>query len=516
MAVDQKYTNDGAEHLSTTDLKANVALNDFHEAAEHGRTATDNYGNVTVTFDADAEKRLRHKIDRYIAPNAMIIYLLCFLDRINIGNARIANLEADLDMHGLDYNRLLAIFFVAYIVFEIPANMLCKVVGPGWFMPAAVVLFGVLTLATGYVNSLGAAYAVRFLLGIAEAGVLPGLSYYLSRWYRRSELTFRISLYMVMSPLAGGLGGLLASAILTMDNFAGLREWRMIFAVEGIITIGVGVITFFTMTDRPETARWLSQDEKDLAISRIKSERISTTELVDKLNRRKIWMGIISPVSLVGFFTFLFAGVTVQGISIFLPTIIRTIYPGTSVVHQQLRTVPPYAVGCAFALGLPYLSYRINRRQVFFLFSGPVLIIAYAMFLGTDTSQPQVRYGATFLIALGSFPLGTFNNAQPAANSVSDTARNAALGFVNFGGHLGGLISTWSYLPFDAPNFPIGNGLNVGTSSGILLLSIGLIAFMKWDNKRRDARDVDAELAGKSQGEIQDLEWRHPGFRWRP
>lgn len=114
------------------------------------------------------------------------------------------------------------------------------------------------------------------VLGIFEAGMLPGIAYYLSRWYRRRELAFRLSLYIVAAPLAGAFGGLLASAILTLDHFGSLHSWRMIFAIEGIVTICLSLIGFFTLTDRPATARWLTQDEKDLAIARVKSERVRT------------------------------------------------------------------------------------------------------------------------------------------------------------------------------------------------------------------------------------------------
>jgi MFS family permease len=113
--------------------------------------------------------------------------------------------------------------------------------------------------------------------------MLPGIAYYLSRWYRRSELAFRLALYIVMAPLAGAFGGLLASAILTLDHFGSLHTWRMIFAIEGIVTCALGLVAFLTLTDRPETARWLSQTEKDLAIARLKSERVATTEVLPSL-----------------------------------------------------------------------------------------------------------------------------------------------------------------------------------------------------------------------------------------
>jgi hypothetical protein len=128
----------------------------------------------------------------------------------------------------------------------------------------------------------------------------------------------------------------------------------------------------------------------------------------------------------------------------------------------------------------------------------------------------MVRYGATFIIASGAFSFGALCNAHASANVVSDTARASGIGTVVMFGNIGGLISTWSFLPFDGPNYKIGNGLNLGTSTAILICSILLLLWMKRSNSQRASVDVDAELAGKSQGEIEDLDWRHPSFRWRP
>lgn len=171
--------------------------------------------------------------------------------------------------------------------------------------------------------------------------MLPGIAYYLSRWYRRSELAFRLSLYIVAAPLAGAFGGLLASAILTLDHFGSLHTWRIIFGIEGLITCLLSLIGFLTLTDRPATARWLSQEEKDLAIARVKSERVGTTEVLDAIDIKKLFRGIMSPVTLATSFIFLLDNITVQGLAFFAPTIVKTIYPNASVVSQQLHTVPP-------------------------------------------------------------------------------------------------------------------------------------------------------------------------------
>ncbi|KAB8070981.1 major facilitator superfamily domain-containing protein [Aspergillus leporis] len=484
------------------------------EAAGRGHAATDQYGRALIEFDRTAERHLRLKIDLYIIPTVALLYLFCFIDRANIGNAKLAGFEKDLGLKGNDYNIVLSIFYISYIIFEIPCNIACKWMGPGWFLPATTVAFGVCSLGTAFVHNIQAASGVRFLLGIFEAGMMPGIAYYLSRWYRRSELAFRLALYIVMAPLAGAFGGLLASAILTLDNFGSLHTWRMIFAIEGIVTIGLGLAAFLTLTDRPETARWLSRDEKDLAIARLKAERISTTEVLDKLDRTKMLRGIFSPVTLSTSFIFLLNNITVQGLAFFAPTIVRTIYPNDSVVSQQLHTVPPYVVGAFFTVLFPFLSWRFDNRMVFFVIAPPLMMTGYIMFLASST--PIVRYGATFLIACGAFAFGALCNAHVSNNVVSDTARSAAIGTNVMFGNLGGLIATWSFLPFDAPDYHIGNGLNLATASLTMILGSLVWLWMKLDNRRRDKVDIDGALRGMTQKQIQDLDWRNPAFRWRP
>ncbi|KFY95411.1 hypothetical protein V500_02803 [Pseudogymnoascus sp. VKM F-4518 (FW-2643)] len=499
---------------STKDKPIFVHEETFHNAAERGQTATDSHGQSLVQFDPDAERRLRLKIDLYIVPTVALLYLFCFIDRANIGNARLAGFEKDLGLKGYDYNIVLSIFYISYIVFEIPCTMACKWVGPGWFIPAISLGFGICSICTAFVTNIHSACGVRFLLGVFEAGMMPGIAYYLSRWYRRSELAFRLALYIVMAPLAGAFGGLLASAILKIDGVGGLHTWQMIFAIEGIITCGLSIIAFVTLTDRPETARWLTQDEKDLAIARVKSERVATTEVLDTIDKTKTMRGIFCPVTLATSFIFLLDNITVQGLAFFAPTIVKTIYPKESITSQQLHTVPPYVIGGFFTVLFPFLSWRYDRRNIFLIISAPLMMIGYIMFLAS--TEPMVRYGATFLIASGAYSFGALCNAQVAANVVSDTARGAAIGTNVMFGNIGGLISTWSFMPGDSPNYHIGNGLNLATSSIILLLSILLLFWMKADNRQRSKKDVDSTLAGLSQKEVQELDWKHPAFRWKP
>ncbi|KAJ9093192.1 hypothetical protein QFC21_006509 [Naganishia friedmannii] len=461
---------------------------DIHDAAAAGHLATDLHGHALVEIDKAASDRLARKIDWHIVPIVALQYLFAFIDRANIGNARLAGLEKDLKLKGFDYNILLSIFYVSYIVFEIPANLFTKWLGPGKAIPLYTITFGVLSIAFGFVNTYGTALAVRFLLGLAEAGMLPGIAYYLSRWYTKDELAFRLSLYIVCAPLAGAFGGLLASGILKLHGIGKVHTWQQIFLIEGIITTAIGLVSYLIMTDRPEKARWLSQDEKDLAASRIKAEHVGAVVVLDKMNARSIKQGIFAPTTLVIGLIFLLNNITVQGVAFFTPTIVATIYPKKDTIHKQLYTVPPYIVGAVFTVLFPYISMKIRRRGIIMMCSAPLMMIGYVIFLAT--TNPHARYGAIFLIMMGAFSFGALCNAWAAMNVASDTARAAALGFVVMMGNCGGLISTWSFLPKDGPNYP--------------------------NNKKRDAGAYDHYLEGVQPEESYKLGNNHPGFRYKP
>ncbi|KAJ0164985.1 putative transporter [Colletotrichum tanaceti] len=480
-------------------------------------STTDNIS--TAGGDHKVESWIRLKTDLCVVPLAALIFMFCFIDRSNIGNARLAGLERDLGLVGYDFNSVNTVFYVSYIVFEIPANVLCKMVGPGWFLPGLTILFGLLTISSAYVNNYAQLAACRFLLGTAESGIMPGLSYYLSRFYTHSELTFRLSLYIVMGPLAGAFGGLLASAILRLQGF-GARipagSWRAIFAVEGILTVVVGLLALALLTDRPETARFLSPGEREIAVHRLKEERIGTTVVLDKISKTKMIKGAVNPVTATTSVCFMFDTLSVQGLALFAPTIVRSIYPDASVTRQQLLTVPPYAFGAVCLLSMCFASWKLNRRQVFVVSCAPPMMVGYLVFLCTDHTQTTARYAAVFLMASTSFVLGPLCHAQSSANVSSNTARNMSIAICMFFGNVGSLVSTWSFLPGDAPNYPVGCGLNFTTSTLIMVTAAGAWVWMRRDNSRRDRQNVDAaELASLNSEEAEELDWKHPAFRWR-
>ncbi|KAF4548442.1 MFS-type transporter-like protein 77 [Elsinoe fawcettii] len=463
----------------------------------------------SVEADHATEGKLLRKVDVAIVPIVALLYLFCFIDRVNIGNARIAGLERDLKLRGYDFNVLLSVYFISYALCEIPSNLLCKLIGPGWYLPGLTIGFGIITLCNAFVKTFEQAIAVRFLLGIFEAGMLPGIAYYLSRWYKRDELAFRLALYIVTAPLAGAFGGLLASGILRLPPIGAINSWRLIFLIEGLITTGLGLVALVLLTDRPDTARWLTAAEKSLLTSRLAAER--HTAVLDKFSSRRAWTGITSPITITTASIFFLNNLPVQGISTFSPTIVRTIFPTSSIINQQLLTVPPYVLGALGVLIIPYLSWRYDRRVIFLILCAPLLVIGFAMFLATRDAR--VRYAAIFFMTSTAFCYGALVNAHVSANVVSDSARSAAIGTVVMMGSLGGLVSMWSFLPFDAPDYRIGNGLNLGAAGTVVVLAWGMGVWMRRDNRRREEEGSGMEER-QMQQDGEERDWEDVRFRW--
>jgi MFS family permease len=202
-------------------------------------------------------------VDIRLVPMLALLYLCCHIDRANIGNAKVEGMVEDLNMTGVQYNTVLAIFFIPYVLFEVPSNILLKKFKrPSTYLGILVVSWGIIMTCTGLVNNYGSLMAVRVLLGIFEAGFFPGAIYLCSYWYMPKDLALRISYFYCASALSGAFSGLLAAAIAEMHGVAGYEGWRWIFIIEGIATVVLGVACFFFLIDTPTLSkRWLEPDE---------------------------------------------------------------------------------------------------------------------------------------------------------------------------------------------------------------------------------------------------------------
>ncbi|KAF9466150.1 MFS general substrate transporter [Collybia nuda] len=399
-----------------------------------------------------------------------------------------------------------------YSVIEIPSNLVLKRFGSIW-LAILVTSFGAVAIGTAFIKSYTGLIVTRVFLGLAEGGTLPGLTYMLSRYYRRSELVLRLGIFIGVAPsLAGAFGGLLASGLLAVPDIGTVKSWRKIFLVEGIITLGFGLLCFFIIPTDPQSSRFLTEEERILALARIDADRVVQAHGRRERTTTKLVLRSFSLSTTICAICFLMVNISFQGLSLFMPTVISTLGHYT-VVESQLRTVPPYLIGALWSVTFSYYSYRQKQRVVPITLSCLLMIIGYGIAIGTKESH--ARYAACFLSITGVSLTGPLYLAWGTDNAAPDTVRAATTAIIPGIGTFGSIIAVWTYIPTDAPNYHNGNSLNLATSCAASMLTFMLFLFFRWENRKRDRGERDYRLEGKTSAEIEQLGYLHPEFRYQ-
>lgn len=444
------------------------------------------------------ERALIRKIDLHVIPLLCILYLLAFLDRVNIANAKSFNLTTDLSLTSLQYNTCLTIFFIPYTFFEIPSNILLKHLSPRIWLSTLMFLFGIASVAQGLVQNYSGLLATRFFLGLFEAGMLPGCFYLITMWYKRNEAQQRCSLFFSSTSLAGAFGGLLASAIGKMDGIRGYSGWRWIFILEGILTCLIALSFFFLLPAFPEDATWLTSSERTYIKARLQADqgksaaerKISAKDVFNVFKDYKIFLGGFMYFGLI---------VPAYGFSFFAPTIIGTY--GYSAVETQLHSVAPYACSFVFAMLIAYASDKLKHRFLFTILSISIAIAGFIILLCVHDNR-SLEYGALFLVAIGCY------SAMPVVicwfNMNLSGHRRRAVGTawqVGFG-NTGGIISTFAFFQSDAKNFyRTGYAISVAFIGLAAVSCGGYVVALVRENGRREKRG-DGGLTEWEKGEL--------------
>lgn len=325
-----------------------------------------------------------------------LLYLVSFLDRTNIGNAKLDGLTEDLHLSPGDYNASLSIFFVSYALFEPLTNILLKRLRPSVFLPVTMTLWGICMTTMGLVHNFGGLATARWFLGMTEAGLFPGINYYLSCWYKRSEFGIRAAIFFSAAALAGSFGGLLAAAIAQMKGIGGKPGWAWIFILEGLATILIGIASYWMVHDFPDEAKFLSDEDRARVLRRLKADKQSSAQH-ESFQMKYFWASVRDWKTWCFAIIYMGADMALYAFSLFLPTIIQTL--GYQSTKANLLSVPPYAAAAIMTVLVGWYADKTGKRGWCNICISLLGIVGFSMLLGSQL--PGVKYAGTFLGALG-------------------------------------------------------------------------------------------------------------------
>ncbi|KAL0933915.1 vitamin H transporter [Colletotrichum truncatum] len=427
----------------------------------------------TITWTEEEEKALVRKIDLFLMPTIWLMYLLSYMDRTNIGNAKIAGMADDLSLSSSQYSVVLVVFFIGYVLFEPPSNMILVRTRPSLYLPFIMALWGVLTCIMAVVKHYHHLIVLRVFVGIMESGFAPGILLIISSWYRRAEQSRRFAVFMSAAILSGAFGGLLAGAITSgLEGAHGIRGWRWLFIVEGIATIGWAGISSLILLDFPSTSKRLSERERQIAVARLQEDNVTVRDEAEKLGKGKSFLLALRDWRTWGFIFGYMVIVGSSTLSYFYPTLVHGL-GFTSTVQAQYMTVPIYAFAFVCTAITGYFGDKIPDHRglviaAWLAFSMVTSIIVCVVYNFT------ARYVLLVLMAAGLWASNamSLSFASSTFGSMDTEVRAIALALMNALGNLAQIYGAYLFPTDDAPKYLMGFGVISG------MLGFGTVVYV--------------------------------------
>ncbi|KAG6906618.1 hypothetical protein DXG01_012936 [Tephrocybe rancida] len=528
------------------------------------RSDRDSESLKTEYVDTPEDRKLLRKVDLQLATLTMTIlseltltfssllpiltglYLLSFLDRSNVGNAKIVGLATDLKISGPEYNTALALYFVAYVLFEVPANVrrpvnaqslhgtyslthiqiILKRFNPRVWLPTLTLLWGITSVGQGLIKNKSGLFGIRFfditelvLLGANAAGELLYSSEVL-HWQVHLEVSHiprqKRTLVLLRLP------GILAYAIGKMEGVGGKKGWEWIFIIEGLLTIAVSLIAYFVVPTWSHSAKFLTEPERERLLARLNAD--SDAGQTEEFRWFYVRQAFTDPV--VWGYALLFHGYAfvLYSLSLFLPTIIAglgyatwkaqlqvdpPIFPA-ALAHQlsvHRLTVPPNALAALSIALTVWISSRTNLRAPFIVGAAVVAIIGYIILMTTHTAGAQ--YVGVHFAAAGVYTGNALLLSWPGENVSSQTKRAVAVAMQITIGDIGAISGVLVYRPkLSANHFRTPHAIAIGYLVFAIIVATTLATWMKKENKRRDqvlSQEKEAEFYTPKQRKVKEL-----------
>jgi ACS family tartrate transporter-like MFS transporter len=397
-------------------------------------------------------ERARRRISLRVMPFVFLLYIVAFLDRVNVGYAAL-QMTKDLGFSAEVFGFGAGIFFFGYVLLEIPGSVIVERWSARKWIARIMISWGILAIMTAFVRTAPQFYWVRFLLGTAEAGFFPGLIVYLSHWFRYEDRAKAVALFMAGIPVSNLIGSPISGLLLGV-HWMNQPGWRWLFIVEGVPAIVLGIITAFYLTDWPREAKWLPDDEKQWIIHELEIEKkqrksIRQYSMWEAMRHRDVLL-------LVG--AYFFATVGFYGLNIWMPTILKAASNWTD-LKVTLVAMIPHLAGLVGMLAFGASSDRTGERRWH---------AASAMLLGAGGYLLVVLAGANPLLVVAAFCVvaagadGYFPGFWPLPTAfLTESAAAASIGLINLVGNMGGFVGPYilGYVRTATNSFNIGLGL---------------------------------------------------------
>ena len=400
-------------------------------------------------------------------PYAFLLYIIAFIDRVNVSYAALG-LKDEAWFNGEVLGFGAGIFFVGYVLLEIPSTVIVERWSARRWMARIMVSWGLIASAMGFVNSANQFYALRFLLGLGEAGFFPGIIVYLSHWFTERDRARAIAMFYAAVPLAYVIGAPLSGLLLRI-HWLGLPGWRWIFILEGIPAVVFGIVNLWLLTDWPRDAHWLDPRDRELLQSAIDAEKRGKTEshahtLGYLLDRRVLLLTAIYFFGVCGSY----------GFGLWLPSMLKQI-SGISNSEVSLLAALPYLVSLVFVILGAWSSDRTGERIWHTII--PLIVTAAGLSLGSIWHLTSLGWIMVGFCIVGA---GVYTYIPPfwalPARHLSGTANAVSVGLINSFGNLGGFVGPYlmGWLQSRTQSFAVGMGVLLAFQVIAAILVLGL------------------------------------------
>ncbi|ENU1226828.1 4-hydroxyphenylacetate permease [Providencia rettgeri] len=390
----------------------------------------------------EPQQRVINKLFKRLIVFLFVLFVFSFLDRINIGFAGLT-MGKDIGLTSTMFGLAATLFYATYVIFGIPSNIMLGIVGARRWIATIMVLWGIASTATMFATGPTSLYVLRMLVGVAEAGFLPGILVYLTYWFPAYFRARANALFMIAMPVTMAFGSLASGYILGMDGILNLKGWQWLFLLEGFPSVILGVLVWFYLDDSPKKAKWLTQEDKDTLQEMMDQDQL---ELVQPhgskshtaLQNKSLWKEIFTPVILMYTVAYFCLTNTLSAINIWTPQIMQSFNEGSSNAMIGLLTAIPQF--CTI-LGMIYWSRRSDRLQERKMHTAlPYLFAAAGWVLAAMTSHPVIQLIGIIMASTGSFTAMAVFWTTP-DQSISLRARAIGIAVINATGNIGSAVS---------------------------------------------------------------------------